>query len=195
MCAHVTLVTEHVTILHWIYWRGYFTLYFTLLYIYLHCRSFHIYILRSWIQVCPKALAKFSRLTGRRKLIFRLAPGKLRCTAFQRCVSWGGTPCRKRHNKCARWAHFFTHFWSNYPPFQTSEIPKKNRQPLISTRGLAFNGLLRSSEKWKLTQFESQQYVWQSFGILKDTNRTLMGSQKAILCKIVQEWLFLQQRR
>ena len=46
--------------------------------------------LRSWIQVCPKALAKFSRLTGRRKLIFGLAPGKLRFTAFQRCVSCGG---------------------------------------------------------------------------------------------------------
>ena len=42
---------------------------------------------------------------------------------------------------------FGTHIVSNYLPFQTSEIPKKNTQPLISIRGLAFNGLLRSSEK------------------------------------------------
>ena len=44
--------------------------------------------LRSRIQVCPKALAKFSRLTGRRKLIFRLAPGKLRCTASLVWSKW-----------------------------------------------------------------------------------------------------------
>ena len=45
---------------------------------------------RSWMEVIPEALPKFSRLTRRRKLIFGLAPGKLRFTAFQRCISWGG---------------------------------------------------------------------------------------------------------
>ena len=45
--------------------------------------------------------------------------------------------------------YFGTHILGNNLPFQTSEIPKKNTQPLISIRGLAFNGLLRSSEKWK----------------------------------------------
>ena len=42
------------------------------------------------MEVIPEALPKFSRLTRRRKLIFGLAPGKLRFTAFQRCISWGG---------------------------------------------------------------------------------------------------------
>ena len=42
------------------------------------------------MEVIPEALPKFSRLAGRRKLIFGVAPGKLRCTAFQRCISWGG---------------------------------------------------------------------------------------------------------
>ena len=42
------------------------------------------------MEVIPEALQKIARLTGRRKLIFGLAPGKLRCTAFQRCISWGG---------------------------------------------------------------------------------------------------------
>ena len=42
------------------------------------------------MEVIPEALQKIARLTGRRKLIFRLAPGKLRCTAFQRCISCGG---------------------------------------------------------------------------------------------------------
>ena len=45
--------------------------------------------------------------------------------------------------------YFGTHILGNNLPFQTSGIPKKNTQPLISIRGLAFNGLLRSSEKWK----------------------------------------------
>ena len=45
----------------------------------------------------------------------------------------------------------FTHIWGNYLPFQTFEIPKKNSQPLCKRPGwhLTFNGLLRSSEKWK----------------------------------------------
>ena len=43
--------------------------------------------------------------------------------------------------------YFGTHILGNNLPFQTSGIPKKNTQPLISIRGLAFNGLLRSSEK------------------------------------------------
>ena len=43
--------------------------------------------------------------------------------------------------------YFGTHILSNSLPFQTFEIPKKNTQPLISIRGLAFNVLLRSSEK------------------------------------------------
>ena len=33
--------------------------------------------------------------------------------------------------------YFGTHILGNYLPFQTSEIPKKNTQPLISGRGLA----------------------------------------------------------
>ena len=45
------------------------------------------------MEVIPEALQKIARLTGRRKLIFGLAPGKLRCTAFQRCISWGGGVC------------------------------------------------------------------------------------------------------
>ena len=49
--------------------------------------------------------------------------------------------------------HFGTHILGNYLPFQTSEIPKKNTQPLISIRGLAFNKLLRSSEKRKFHSF------------------------------------------
>ena len=36
------------------------------------------------MEVIPEALQKIARLTGRRKLIFRLAPGNLWCTAFQR---------------------------------------------------------------------------------------------------------------
>ena len=43
--------------------------------------------------------------------------------------------------------YFGTHILGNNLPFQTSGIPKKNTRPLISIRGLAFNGLLRSSEK------------------------------------------------
>ena len=46
--------------------------------------------LRSRIQVCPKALAKFWRSDGWRKSIFALTSEKLRSTAFQRCISWGG---------------------------------------------------------------------------------------------------------
>ena len=46
--------------------------------------------LRSWIQFCPKALAKFWRSDGWRKSIFALTSEKLRSTAFQRCISWGG---------------------------------------------------------------------------------------------------------
>ena len=49
--------------------------------------------------------------------------------------------------------HFGTHILGNYLPFQTSKIPKKNTQPLISIRGLAFNKLLRSSEKRKFHSF------------------------------------------
>ena len=43
--------------------------------------------------------------------------------------------------------YFGTHILSDSLPSQTFEIPKKNTQPLISTRGLAFYGLLQSSEK------------------------------------------------
>ena len=49
--------------------------------------------------------------------------------------------------------YFGTHIVSNYLPFQTSEIPKKNTQPQISIRGLAFNKLLRSSEIRKFHSF------------------------------------------
>ena len=55
--------------------------------------------------------------------------------------------------------YFGTHILSNSLPFQTFEIPKKNTQPLISIRGLAFNVLLRSSEKWKF-QDTALESVW-----------------------------------
>ena len=44
---------------------------------------------------------------------------------------------------------FFTHIWSNYPPFQTSEIPKKNRQPLISAWHLMGCSGHQKSESFK----------------------------------------------
>ena len=50
--------------------------------------------------------------------------------------------------------YFGTHILGNYLPFKTSEIPKKNTQPLISIRGLAFNKLPRSSEKRKFHCFD-----------------------------------------
>ena len=50
--------------------------------------------------------------------------------------------------------YFGTHILGNHLPFQTSEIPKKNTKPLISIRGLAFDKLLQSSEKWKFHSFK-----------------------------------------
>ena len=50
--------------------------------------------------------------------------------------------------------YFGIHILGNYLPFQTSEIPKKNTKPLISIRGLAFDKLLQSSEKWKFHSFK-----------------------------------------
>ena len=40
--------------------------------------------------------------------------------------------------------YFGTHILSNSLPFQTFEIPKKNTQPLISTRGLGCSGHQKS---------------------------------------------------
>ena len=65
------------------------------------------------------------------------------------------TPCAQNDKiNVLHEPYFGTHILGNYLPFQTSEIPKKNTKPLISIRGLAFDKLLQSSEKWKFHSFK-----------------------------------------
>ena len=67
----------------------------------------------------------------------------------------GGAPCAQNDKiNVLHEPYFGTHILGNHLPFQTSEIPKKNTKPLISIRGLAFDKLLQSSEKWKFHSFK-----------------------------------------
>ena len=85
------------------------------------------------------------------------------CTSLKKLLVFGHfspvTLRRKWHNKCAGWALFWYPYFEQFSSLQTFEIPKKNTQPLISIRGLAFNVLLRSSEKWKF-QDTALESVW-----------------------------------
>ena len=81
--------------------------------------------------------------------------------------------------------YFGTHILSDSLPSQTFEIPKKNTQPLISTRGLAFYGLLRSSEKWKF-QDTALESVWNKHSPEEDqSNWRNQNSQKWLLTLFV----------